>query len=115
MRLARLEEQLAARARDAELEKAALGAKYGGVLGGGGVSRGSRCCPVSRRRLAELAAALERLRAEDGEKERAVEALTLQLQNLVSAGCDEFRGGMRAESGGARMHAGAGCLLSHGA
>lgn len=67
-----------------------------------GCYRGLRRCPVSRRRLAELTAALERLRAEDGEKERAVEALTLQLQDLVSAGHDELRGGMRAEVGGCK-------------
>lgn len=63
----------------------------GGVAGDG--CGGIGCCPVSRRRLAELAAALERLRAEDGEKEQAVEALTLQLRNLVSAGHHEFWGG----------------------
>lgn len=38
-------------------------------------------------RLAELTAALERRRSEDEEKERAVEALTLQLRELVGAGC----------------------------
>lgn len=54
-----------------------------------------RVLPVSCCRLAELAAALERLRAEDGEKERAVEALTLQLQKLVGAGGSEMRGGVR--------------------
>lgn len=61
---------------------------------------------MSRCRLAELVAALERLRTEDGEKERAVEALTLQLQNLVSVGHDEFQGGMYDEFGGARVHNG---------
>lgn len=77
-------------------------------MGGRG---GPRCCPVPRRRLAELVAALERLRTEDGEKERAVEALTLQLQNLVSVGHDGLRGGMCDEFGGARVHDGAGCML----
>ncbi|KAL2296688.1 hypothetical protein Nmel_016024, partial [Mimus melanotis] len=36
-------------------------------------------------RLAELTAALERCRSEDEEKERAVEALTLQLRELEAA------------------------------
>ncbi|KAI6073843.1 Rootletin isoform X5 [Aix galericulata] len=64
--LAQLEEQLAARARDAELEKTALGD-----------------------RLAELTAALERLREEGGEKERAVAALTLQLQKMEASRAQE--------------------------
>lgn len=44
-------------------------------------------------RLAELTAALERRRSEDEEKEQAVEALTLQLRELVGAGCGGFGGG----------------------
>ncbi|XP_027486856.1 rootletin [Corapipo altera] len=62
LRLAQLEEQLAARARDADLEKSALGAK-----------------------LEEMTAALERRRGEDEERERAVQALTLQLRELEAA------------------------------
>lgn len=45
------------------------------------------CAPA---RLAELTAALERRRSEDEEKEQAVEALTLQLRELVGAGCGGF-------------------------
>lgn len=71
-------------------------------FGGGGV-RGAAVLPVSCCRLAELAAALERLRAEDGEKERAVEALTLQLQKLVGAGGEEMRGAVGVQ----------GCALGH--
>lgn len=85
--------------------------RIGGVLRELDGCGGPRCCLVSRCRLAELVAALERLRTEDGEKERAVEALTLQLQNLVSTGHDEFQGGMYDELGGARVHNGARCVL----
>lgn len=92
--LAQLEEQLAARARDAELEKTALGDRWGspgGVAGCGGCPGGAERPPTGAghrlsARLAELTAALERLREEGGEKERAVAALTLQLQKMVSAG-----------------------------
>lgn len=53
---------------------------------------GGRVLAVFRRRLEELTAALERRRSEDEEKERAVEALTLQLRELVGAGCGQFWG-----------------------
>lgn len=64
--------------------------------------------PLSCCRLAELAAALERLRAEDGEKERAVEALTLQLQKLVGARGEEMRGGVGVPGLGVQ-----GCAMGH--
>lgn len=88
--LAQLEEQLAARARDAELEKTALGDRWGsrgeGGMPGWGPSAHRSMLGIASARLAELTAALERLREEGGEKERAVAALTLQLQKMVSAG-----------------------------
>lgn len=91
--LAQLEEQLAARARDAELEKTALGDRWGSRGGSPGVggareelSAHRRVLGIASARLAELTAALERLREEGGEKERAVAALTLQLQKMVSTG-----------------------------
>lgn len=67
--LAQLEEQLAARGRDAEQERAVLGD-----------------------RLAELTAALQQLREEGGEKERAVQALTAQLQKMEASRAQEASG-----------------------
>lgn len=69
----------------------------GGGCCGVGVPAAARCLG---RRLAELVASLERLRAEDEEKERAAQGLRLQLQQLVSAGRGSGGGGGSRDVGG---------------
>lgn len=60
-----------------------------GCEAGGGSAAVDQWWPCLAR-LAELTAALERRRSEDEEKEQAVEALTLQLRELVGARCGGF-------------------------